>query len=134
MAGKAPTPKATTGDGTIPENPERDVPGPSDIPTTNLLMAGIVMKAGSYLVTNFVQKRLLKGRYGVEDADAIIQSRGLKHKAASIVAAKVATKSVPGALVIGGALAAKTLFDRGGKRRKAKREADRKLLKQAHSD
>ena len=94
-------------------------------------MAGIVMKAGSYLVSDFVQKRLLKGRYGVEDAKAIVESRGLKHKAASLIAAKVATKSVPGAVIISGGLVAKALFDRGGKKRKAKREADRKLLREA---
>ncbi len=114
-----------------PENPEVKVPGPSDVPTANLLMAGIAVKAGSYLISDFVQKRLLKGRYGVEDANAIVQSRGLKYKAASLIAAKVATKSVPGAALISGGLVAKALFDRGGKRRKAKREADRKLLEKA---
>ncbi|MDN3646322.1 hypothetical protein QWY75_08930 [Pontixanthobacter aestiaquae] len=94
-------------------------------------MAGVAVKAGSYLISDFVQKRMLKGRYGIEDADAIIQKRGLKYKAAALVGAKVATKSVPGAALITGGMLAKALFDRGGKRRKARREADRKLLKKA---
>jgi hypothetical protein len=42
---------------------------------------------------------------------------------------------VPGALLVGGGLLAKTLFDRSISRRKARRRGDKQLAKQAsHED
>jgi hypothetical protein len=47
---------------------------------------------------------------------------------------KVATKSVPGALVVTTGLALKVLFDRSQSKRQARRKGDRMLHKQASSD
>jgi len=47
---------------------------------------------------------------------------------------KVATRSVPGALVVGTGLALKVLFDRSQSKRKARREGDRSLRRQAGRD
>jgi hypothetical protein len=47
------------------------------------------------------------------------RGRGLLGAGLGIAATRIATRSIPGALLVGGALLAKTLYDR----RKAKREA-----------
>lgn len=92
-------------------------------PATNLLIADIAMRSGTTLIRHFVERGLLKGRFGAENAKQIVEGRSLKHTLASVMVAKIATRSVPGALVIGGGLLAKTLLDRGAKRRKARRLA-----------
>jgi hypothetical protein len=49
--------------------------------------------------------------------------------------ARVATRSVPGALLVGGGLLAKTLYDRSISRRKARRRGDKTLaLQEAQAD
>lgn len=121
-------------------NPDDNVPGVSDNPATNLLMADIAMRAGSTLLRNVVERSFLKGRYGKDTAREIVHNRSLKHTLASVAVAKLATRSVPGAAIIGGGLVVKTLFDRSQKRRKAQknikaeRAGDRKLLEQAKDD
>ena len=108
-----------------------DVPGITENPATNLLMADVAMRAGSYLLRNVVERNLLKGRYGSTAASDIGRNRSLTQTVASVAAAKFATRSVPGAVVIGGGVLVKALFDRSMKRRAAKRAGDAALLKQA---
>lgn len=109
----------------------QDVPGLSENPATNLLLAEIAMRAGSTVLRRVVERGLLKGRYGRDTAKDIIGNRSLKRTLATTAVARVATRSVPGALIVGTGLAAKLLFDRSQKRRKAQREGDRQLLEQA---
>lgn len=109
----------------------QDVPGLSENPATNLLLAEIAMRAGSTVLRRVVERGLLKGRYGRDTAKDIIGNRSLKHTLATTAVARLATRSVPGAVLVGTGLAAKLLFDRSQKRRKAKREGDRTLLDQA---
>lgn len=108
-----------------------EVAGPSSNPLTNLLLADIAMRAGSYILRDVVERGFLKGRYGRDTAKDIVSNRSLKQTATSFAVAKVATRSVPGAVLVGTGLVTKLLFDRSQKRRKAKRAGDRKLLKQA---
>lgn len=116
------------------KKPAKPVPRDADVaadnmdtgPATNLLIADIAMRSGTTLMRYFVERSLLKGRYGAENAKQIVEGRSLKHTLASVIVAKIATRSVPGALVIGGGLLAKGLLDRGGKRRKARRLAQSK--------
>ncbi|MHA6316501.1 hypothetical protein ACXYN8_02430 [Altererythrobacter sp. CAU 1778] len=112
---------------------DRDVPGPSPNPATNLIMADIIMRAGSYVLRDAVERGFLKGRYGKDTAKNIVNARKPVHRLTSFAAAKVATRSVPGAIVVGGAILAKNLLDRSQRLRKAKREGDRELLEQAKS-
>lgn len=114
--------------------PDNSVPGPSPLPTSNLLLADIAMRAGSYLLRDVIERNLLKKRYGSQEAKGMVQNKGFKHKAASLAAGKVAAKSPMGAAVIGGAIIAKIIFDRGGQRNKRKREADQKLLERANNE
>lgn len=109
----------------------QDVPGLSENPATNLLLAEIAMRAGSTVLRRVVERGLLKGRYGRDTAKDIIGNRSLKRTLATTAVSRFATRSVPGAVLVGTGLAAKLLFDRSQKRRKAQREGDATLLDQA---
>ncbi|MGB7372563.1 hypothetical protein [Pontixanthobacter sp.] len=113
---------------------DRSVPGPSPLPTSNLLLADIAMRAGSYLLRDVIERKMLKKRYGSQEARAMVQNRGIAHKAASLAAGKVAAKSPVGAALVGGVILTKIIFDRGGRRNQRKREADRKLLERAQDE
>lgn len=107
---------------------DTNVPGISTDPATNLIMADIAMRTGSYILRNVVEKSILKRRYGKEDARQIMENRSFKQTAASVIVSKIATRSMPGAILVGSGLVVKALFDRSQKRRQAKRAGDRKLL------
>jgi hypothetical protein len=82
-----------------------------------------------------MEKGLLKARCEREQATAIVEGRGLAHTLVSTTVARVATRSVPGALLVGGGLLAKTLYDRSISRRKARRRGRKQLAEQAsHED
>ena len=110
------------------------VPGPTENPATNLMMADIALRTGSYLMRNLVERKILGKRYGKVDAKKIIASRSVKQTVATVIVSKVATKSVPGAVLVGSGLIVKTLFDRSQKRRKAKRAGDRALLERTETE
>lgn len=110
-----------------------EVPGPSPNSATNLIMADIAMRVGTYLLRGAVEKGFLRGRYGKDTAREIVDNRSLKQTAASVAVAKVATRSVPGAIAVGSGLALKLLFDASQKRR-ARLRGDRKLVEQARDD
>lgn len=103
------------------------VPGPSPNPATNVLIAEILVRGGGRLARRAMEKGLLKARFEPEQASAIIDGRGLAHTLVSTTVARVATRSVPGALLVGGGLLAKTLFDRSISRRKARRRGKKTL-------
>ncbi len=111
-----------------------EVPGPSTNPATNLIIADVTMRAGSYVLRSAIEKGLLRGRYGQNTASDIIRNKTLGQTLISVLLAKAATRSVPGAVLIGGGMAAKTLFDRSQRRRHSKRSGDRSLREQANRD
>lgn len=69
-----------------------------------LIAANLAMKAGTRLVENAVGRTILR-------------DQRVKSSRIAATAAKIATRSKPGALLVGAGLLAKTLFDHGGKRR-----------------
>jgi hypothetical protein len=107
------------------------VPGPSPNPATNVLIAEILVRSAGRLARRTMEKGLLKARFEKDQAVAIIEGRGLAHTLVSTTVARVATRSVPGALLVGGGLLAKTLFDRSISRRKARRRGNEALAEQA---
>lgn len=107
------------------------IPGPTDNPATNFIMADIAIRAGSYLARRGVEKGLLANRYGKHTAGKIVQNKTLGQSLVSFALARIATKSVPGAIVVGGGALAKSLYDRRKSRRQEKAEGDAKLLNQA---
>ena len=69
-----------------------------------------------------IQSGFLKRARESEEAELLIESRSLVRAIATYGITRVATKSVPGALLVGTGLVAKMLFDRSQARRDAKRK------------
>ena len=111
-----------------------DVPGPSEDPATNIMLADVTIRAGSYILRRSVEKGFLRGRYGRDTARDIIRNKSLGTSLMSFALARIATRSLPGAVLVGGGALAKTLYDRRKGKRKAERDGDRKLLEQAHDE
>jgi hypothetical protein len=85
---------------------------PSPNPMTNLLIADIVLRGGGRIMRHLVEANLLKTKYPPQKARDIIKGRGVIRTLAGAAVARLATRSVPGALVVGGGLLAKALYDR----------------------
>lgn len=111
-----------------------EVPGPSPNPSTNLIIHDILMRSISRMSREAVEKAVLGRRYGSEFAKDVVENRSLLHTLAAYGVTRVATRSVPGAVIVGGGLLIKTLFDRSQSRRKAKRSGEKTLRKQADPD
>lgn len=86
--------------------------GPSPNPMTNLIITDIVLRGGGRLVRTVLEKNLLGAKYPPEKASALVSGRSMAQTLIGTAVARVATKSVPGALLVGGGLLAKTLYDR----------------------
>jgi hypothetical protein len=112
----------------------QQVPGPSPNPATNLLLADIVVRSAGRLLRRGMEKGLLRARFSAEQATEIVEGRPLGRTFVSAAAARIATRSVPGALLIGGGLLAKTVVDRSLSRRKVRRRGERQLAEQAEND
>jgi len=111
------------------------VPGPSPNSATNVLIAEILVRSAGRLARRAMEKGLLKARFEGEQAVAIVEGRGLTHALVSTTVSRVATRSVPGALLVGGGLLAKTIYDRTISRREARRRGRKQLAEQAsHAD
>jgi hypothetical protein len=101
--------------------------GPSPNPATNLIIQDVALRAGGRLMRQTFEKGLLRGRYGGTGAKAIVENRSLAQTLVSGLIARYATRSLPGAVIIGGGLVVKTLYDRGRSKRDAKRAGDQTL-------
>ena len=112
----------------------KEVPGPSEDPATNIMLADVTIRAGSYILRRSVEKGFLRGRYGRDTARAMIQNKSLGKSLMSFALAKVATRNLPGAIIIGGGAIVKTLYDRRKGKRKARRDGDKALLDQAKGE
>ena len=104
--------------------------GPSPNPASNLIMANAIVRTGSILLRKAVDKRLLRGRYGKDTAEAAADNRGLGSTLTSLALAKMATKSSTGAVVVTGGMLAKTLYDRR-QAKKARAKGDAQILEDA---
>jgi len=112
--------------------PDADnVPGPSPNPATNLLIMDIAMRGVSLLAARAIEQAALRLRYNSGKADDIVEGRSMIATLAATSAARLATRSVPGLLIVTGGLLAKTLIDRSLRPRGARRRGDRQLAAQA---
>jgi hypothetical protein len=111
--------------------PADNVPGPSTNPATNLLIMDIAMRGASLLAARAIERAALRLRYRKDDAGDIVEGRSTIAMLAATSAARVATRSVPGFLLVTGGLLAKTLIDRSLHPREARRRGDRQLAAQA---
>jgi hypothetical protein len=105
--------------------------GPSSNPATNLIIQDIAIRAGGRLIRHTLEKGMLRGRYGGTGAKAIVENRPLLHTLITTALARWATRSLPGAVVVGSGLVAKTLYDRGRSKRASRRAGDKSLAKMA---
>lgn len=110
------------------------VPGPSSNPATNLLILDIAMRGVSMIVGRGVEKGLLRTRYHGEKAADIVKNRTMVQSLAATGAARIATRSVPGFLLVAGGLLAKAVIDRGFSRRESVRQGERRLAEQADDE
>jgi len=111
--------------------PSNEIAGPSTNPSTNLIINDIMLRSVGRLARQTVEKGILRRRYDPAKAKAIVENRSLLHTLAAYGVTKLATRSLPGALVVGGGLLAKTLFDRSQSRRSSRRAGEKALDKQS---
>jgi hypothetical protein len=95
-----------------PVDGSADVLGPSPNPETNLAIADIALRGVTMMARRGVERVLLGRRYSPKKARAILKGRGFTQTLLHRQIAKVATRSVPGAILVGGGMLAKTLYDR----------------------
>lgn len=107
------------------------VPGPSNNPATNLIIMDVAMRGVTMVIGRAMEKTLLRARYDPEKASDIVKGRSLVQSMAATGAARMATRSVPGFLVVTGGLLAKAVFDRSFSRRESVRKAERQFAEQA---
>lgn len=109
----------------------RDIAGPSTNPATNLLIQDILLRSAGRLTRHTLEKGLLRRRYDAEQAHRIVKNRSMVKTLATYGVTKVATQSLPGALLVGGGLLIKTIYDRSFSSRESKRAGDKDLAEQA---
>jgi len=108
-----------------------NVPGPSNNPATNLLIIDVAMRGASMVFWRGMEKALLRTRYDRDKARDIVRGRSVIQSAAATGAARMATRSVPGFLIVTGGLLAKAVFDRSFRRRESVRRGERQFAEQA---
>jgi len=103
---------------------------PSPNPTTNLLIADVVLRGFSLLARRNVEKRVAKASMVDKDeaeAERLVKGKSIVTTIGLYGASRLATRSPAGLGLVATGLAAKTLYDRGKarQRRRAKIAAQR---------
>jgi hypothetical protein len=88
------------------------MPGVSTNPMTNLVIADIAMRGGGRFLRHAIETVVLGAKYDKAKAKDIVKGRSMAQTLLGTAVARVATRSVPGAILVGGGLLAKTLWDR----------------------
>ena len=112
------------------DKPSASSTGPSPSPMTNVILADVLLRAGGQLLRRSVETGLLGRQFGKGKAKKIVKGRSMAQTLVGTAIARIATRSVPGAIVIGGGLLAKTLYDRR-RAAKAAKEGEEAVEKQA---
>lgn len=105
----------------------RRIPGISPNPVTNLILTDIVLRSVGRVVRGMTEKRLLSTRYKDETAEKVVKGRSIGQALVATALARVATRSVPGAIFVGGGMLAKAMLDRRKGKYAARREGRREL-------
>lgn len=104
---------------------------PSPNPMTNLVIADIAIRGGGTLIRHAVERTMLGNQYTPEKARDIVKGRTMAQTLVGTALARMATRSAPGAVIVGGGLVAKSLYDRAKGRRIAQAEGQRAVAQQA---
>jgi hypothetical protein len=107
-----------------------EVEGPSPNPMTNLILTDLVLRAGGQIMRHTVEKSLLKTKYDAKKAKNIIAGRSLTQTLVATAVARIATRSVPGMIVVGGASLAKLLYDRSQSKREERADGRKAVAEQ----
>lgn len=110
-------------------------------PLVDLVIADIVLRGGGKLLHHVVEHKVLKTGKTGQPGDVAQgagkaggkaggKGRGLARMLIGTAVARIATRSVPGAILVGGGLLAKTLYDRR-KGAKAEEKGKRAVARQA---
>lgn len=89
-------------------------------PATEILIADVLMRAAGRVIRTSVEKRMLRRSLSRRQARKLVEQRSFAGALASYAAARIATRSVPGALLVGTGLLARTLYETGRERRAAR--------------
>ncbi len=111
----------------------KSVPGPSTNPATNLMIADVTVRGLSFLFRRSLEKGLLRARFGPEKAKQIVEGKTMGHTLAGFAVSRLATRSVPGFLLVSGGLLGKAVLDRSLSRRESTRRGDETLEKIAEN-
>ena len=109
----------------------KDMPAPSPNPMTNIVLADIVLRSGGQLMRHAVERTVLGVKYDKKKARDIVKGRSMAQTLVSTALARLATRSVPGALLVGGGMLAKALFDRRKSRAENVAEGEKAITQQA---
>ena len=105
--------------------------GISPNPMTNLVIADLVLRSGGQLMRHAVERGVLGLKFTPGKAKNIVKGRSMAQTLIGTALARIATRSVPGALVVGGGMLAKTLFDRRKGKKAARAEGAAEVAEQA---
>ena len=105
--------------------------GPSTNPMTNLIIADLALRGGGQLLRHAVERTVLGTKFTPGQAKNIVRGRSMLQTLLGTAAVRIATRSVPGAILVGGGLLAKTLFDRREDKRTARAKGQREIAAQA---
>lgn len=95
----------------MPDKPKRT--------TTSGKIADFAVREGKAVAERAIDRRLASAGYSKKDVRKIVERKGFGKRMVAAAIARLATRSVPGALLVGGGLIAKALFSG----RKAEAEA-----------
>ncbi|MCW1401167.1 hypothetical protein OKA06_02030 [Novosphingobium sp. MW5] len=95
--------------------------GLSPNPMTNLLITDLLLRGGGRLLKNVVERTVLGASFTPAKAKKIVKGRSMTQTLVGTALARVATRSVPGAIVVGGGVLAKALYERRRKGASAKK-------------
>lgn len=107
------------------------LPAPSPNPMTNLILADLALRGGGQLLRHAVERTLLGAKYSRNEAKNLVKGRTMAQTLVGTAIVRIATRSVPGAIMVGGGLLAKTLYDRRKGKAAARAEGSRAIAKQA---
>ena len=106
------------------------VEGPSPNPMTNLILTDLLLRGGGQVMRRAVEGALLSTKFDKTKAKKIIAGRSMTQTLISTAVARLATRSVPGAILVGGGMLAKMLYDRNQDQRTAKLKGDKQIDEQ----
>jgi hypothetical protein len=104
--------------------------GPSPDPKTNFVIADIALRGGGMLLRHGVERGILGIKYSPQKAKDVLKGRTMGETLLGTAIARIATRSVPGAILVCGGLLAKTLYDRK-KGKQAERDGEAKIEEMA---